>query len=165
MIYQSLSERLEVLQRLIQDLPEEKYRQPSLMLGSATIGQHVRHVLEVLQCLKDGHAFGVVNYDRRKRDSLIENHPQVAIDLIEDLLASIQMQNKPMIVSFARGDETVDVHSTYFREINYNTEHAVHHMAMIQVALREMKLDLVTDNFGKANSTIRYEQSHSRRST
>jgi len=129
------------------------------MLGNATIGQHVRHILEVLQCLKVSHAAGILNYEHRKRDALIENHPDKATLLIEELIAYIRQPNKPMIVSFSQSDQTFDVQSTYFREINYNTEHAVHHMAMIQVALREMKLDLVTDDFGKADSTIQHQRS------
>ena len=48
------------------------------------------------------------------------------------------------------------VRTTYFREIVYNTEHAIHHLALIRVALREMKLDIVGDEFGMAYSTIKY---------
>ena len=51
------------------------------------------------------------------------------------------------------------VPTTYFREVVYNTEHAIHHLALIKVALIEMKVDLVSDNFGMAYSTIKHKNS------
>jgi len=51
------------------------------------------------------------------------------------------------------------VTTTYFREIVYNTEHAIHHLALIKVALIEMNLDVVADDFGMAYSTMKFKSS------
>ena len=54
---------------------------------------------------------------------------------------------------------TLPVFTTYFREIIYNTEHTIHHLALIKVALIEMQLiDLVDDSFGMAYATIKYKK-------
>jgi hypothetical protein len=39
----------------------------------------------------------------------------------------------------------------------YNTEHAIHHLALIKVALIEMQLQVIDENFGMAYSTIKYK--------
>lgn len=158
MHFQQLTDRLRALQKLIQELSEENYRRPSALLGGASIGKHVRHILEVLQCLKEGYAQGIVNYDLRRRDASLENHPSDAIDLIGNLLDSLYLENKPITMAFAE-ESIVTVPSSYLREISYNVEHTVHHFAMIHVALREMNLDLVEDDFSKAASTIRFHRS------
>jgi len=47
----------------------------------------------------------------------------------------------------------------YFREVVYNTEHTIHHLALIKVAIIDMKLDIVDNDFGMAYSTIKYQAS------
>ena len=48
------------------------------------------------------------------------------------------------------------VTTTFYREIVYNAEHTLHHLALIKVALREMELDIVGDDFGMAYSTLKF---------
>ena len=50
-----------------------------------------------------------------------------------------------------------EITTTYFREVLYNTEHVIHHLALIKVALIDMDLDLADKNFGMAYSTIKYK--------
>jgi hypothetical protein len=49
--------------------------------------------------------------------------------------------------------------TNYFRELTYNIEHAVHHMAIIKIGIREVAnyVTLPAD-FGIAASTIRYKE-------
>ena len=47
------------------------------------------------------------------------------------------------------------VESTLERELVYNIEHAVHHMAMIKIGLRQIAPEILIDkNFGVAQSTV-----------
>ena len=49
------------------------------------------------------------------------------------------------------------VESTLDRELIYNIEHAIHHMAMIKIGLKVLAPELhLPENFGVAPSTIRY---------
>jgi hypothetical protein len=46
------------------------------------------------------------------------------------------------------------------RELVYNIEHVVHHMALVKIGLKELLPDLdLPDDFGVAVSTIRYQHS------
>jgi hypothetical protein len=53
----------------LQQLTDQQYQQPSATLSNATIGQHLRHVIELFMCLNQGYITGTVNYEQRKRDS------------------------------------------------------------------------------------------------
>ncbi len=126
------------------------------MLGNATIGQHVRHILELIQCLMTGYATGTVDYDARKRDANLETDTTFACHTIEGLCQAIVREDKPLLL--ASQSNEAPVKTCYFRELVYNCEHAIHHMAMIRVALRELGLDLVDETFGVAAATIQYKQ-------
>jgi len=51
------------------------------------------------------------------------------------------------------------VKSNLMRELAYNLEHAIHHMALIRIVLNQQFPDVKVDaNFGVAYSTIRYNK-------
>jgi hypothetical protein len=50
-----------------------QYTQPLTVFSGSSVGQHVRHTVEFFQCFILGLENGVVDYDARKRDFLIEN--------------------------------------------------------------------------------------------
>ena len=43
----------------------EHYTKPSEILSKATIGQHVRHSIEMYQCLLLGYETGLIDYGKR----------------------------------------------------------------------------------------------------
>ncbi len=56
------------LSESLHQLTDAEYSQPSNILFNASIGQHVRHIIELFLCLEKGYETGVVNYEKRKRD-------------------------------------------------------------------------------------------------
>ena len=48
--------------------------------------------------------------------------------------------------------------TNYYREIAYNLEHTIHHMALIRVGLRELGDIAVDDSYGVASSTLKYRK-------
>lgn len=158
MIFFQLSEQLQLLRSLLKKLDREQYVQKISFLGNASIGAHTRHIIELLKCVTDGYGPGIVDYINRARDLSIETDHILATREIEQLLLIVDKQDKQMELATENTEATFakTVTTTYFREIVYNAEHAIHHLALIRVALRELKLDIVGDNFGMAYSTIKY---------
>jgi hypothetical protein len=142
-------------------LTDAEYTQPSNILFNATIGQHVRHIIELFQCLEKGYEEGVVNYEKRKRDYRIETDKNVAASLLKDIYQQMDKPNKEITLEAGDYDdavETVRIPSNYYREIAYNLEHTIHHMALIRVGINEVSSITLPGEFGVAYSTIKYRQ-------
>ena len=163
-IKQAVSNIFDQLRFVLEQISDDQYKTPSVSLSSSTIGQHIRHSLEFFSCLYQSQATGLVNYDNRKREILLEENRPFAIECLSKLLTQIEeMDNqKELILELSYGQSAADpirVPSNFNRELVYNIEHAIHHMALIKIGLRELTPDLCTPSgFGVANSTLRYNQ-------
>ena len=150
------------LNESLKQITDAEYSQPSKILFNATIGQHVRHVIELFLCLEKGYSDGIVNYEKRKRDYRIETERQFAIDLLKDIYHRLERPNIDIILEaedYTDTAEIVSVPSNYYRELAYNLEHTIHHMALIRVGINEVSTITLPDEFGVAYSTIKYRQS------
>jgi hypothetical protein len=149
------------LSETLNQLSKEEYVQPSQILLNATIGQHVRHIIELFQCLENGYHTGVVNYEKRKRDYAIETNKVLAVELLKETYRHIEKPNKEIILEaddYCDTEKTVSIPSNYYREIAYNLEHTIHHMALIRVGVNEVSSVTLPVEFGVAYSTIKYRQ-------
>ena len=146
-----------VIQELIDFLcivEAEDYTRPSNILNKATIGQHVRHSIEMYQCLLAGYNEGTVDYAKRKRDIVIESAPDYAIECLQKVLVAVLRKDKPLELinnndSFA---------TSFARELFYCDEHTIHHLALIRVGINEIGGYQLHDSFGVAPSTIKHRQ-------
>ena len=145
-------------------LSAKEYNMPIERLGSSTLGQHIRHTLEFFICLYEGCASGRVNYDNRRRDPEIEEDPEAALKAINRiqkfLETSIQDTTLKLEVNYNIQDGDAQVLDTNFdRELAYNIEHAVHHMAILKIGLQELIPDIeLPTGFGVAISTLRHRK-------
>lgn len=149
------------LAETINQLSNEQYAQPCATLNNATIGQHIRHAIELFQCLETGYETGVVNYEKRKRDMLIETNKDFAAGLLHDLYKNLGKENKELQLDSMyddTSDEVVTVSTNYYREIIYNLEHTIHHMALMRIGVKAVSTVQLPDDFGVASSTIRYRK-------
>ena len=158
MIFIQMTEQLKSLSNLLLLLNDRQYNQKIVFLGNASIGGHTRHIVELLKCVTDGYNLGRVYYVNRVRNLSLETDKILAAQELTIMINNVTQPDKHMklVTECEEGGLINIVRTTYFREIVYNTEHAIHHLALIRVALREMKLDIVGDEFGMAYSTIKY---------
>jgi hypothetical protein len=142
-------------------LTDDQYVYAGKTLSHATIGQHVRHIIEMFICLEDGYINGTVNYEKRKRDGKIETQKEFAIALLRTIYDGLNKENKNMVLEAAFNDEAetlIHFDTNYYREIAYNLEHAIHHMALIKVGIREVSDIEIPEGFGVASSTLKYRK-------
>ena len=145
----------------LHQLTDAQYVQPSKTLFNATIGQHVRHIIELFVCLEKGYETGLVNYEKRKRDLAIETDKDFANMLLQTIYTNLEKPNKKLLLESNYDEhsaETLTVTTNYYREIIYNLEHTVHHMALIRVGINEVSTIAVPEEFGVASSTIKHRK-------
>jgi hypothetical protein len=146
----------------LEKLTDEQYIYPSQVLSNATIGQHVRHIIEMFICLEDGYDSGVVNYEKRKRDIKIETEKTFAASLLKKICTGLSKENKPMVLEATYNEdnnEPILFSTNFYREVAYNLEHTIHHMALIKVGIREVNAAIeIPEEFGVAASTIKYRK-------
>ena len=128
----------------------------------ASVGQHARHIIEFYSCMLDGIRTRIINYDLRKRDHNIETNIGKAQKKIEEIKKEIRDFNEDPSLDLEVNYDLLSNHkmtikTSYSRELVYNIEHTIHHLAIIKSALKEYYPYIrLPENFGVANSTIRF---------
>ncbi len=142
-------------------LSDNEYTQKSILLNGSSIGGHTRHVIELFQCLINGYNDGTINYEHRKRDLEIETNKNFAYNLLNNIADAIQLPNKTLdlhgFYSETESEESI-VTTNFYRELIYNLEHTIHHMALIRVAINEVSAIKLPENFGVASATMQYKK-------
>jgi hypothetical protein len=158
-LQQSIQNVFVQLSASLELLSDGQYVYASKILSNATIGQHVRHIIEMFSCLEEGYEAGIVNYEKRKRDRKIETEKTFAIALLKKIYEGLDKQNKPLIMEAVYDEDSNELlpfDTNYYREVAYNLEHTIHHMALIKVGIQEVSDIEIPEGFGVASSTIKF---------
>ena len=156
---------LDQLADLLAQINEKDYSKPVGTLSNSTIGQHIRHTLEFFICLEQGCEKGFVNYDKRSHDKLIEGDKFLAGRAISGIKNFVSTYHTDSELRLEAGydmdkDDLITIQTNYSRELVYNIEHAVHHMALIKIGVQAIAgYVMLPSDFGIAASTIRYRES------
>jgi len=143
---------------LLRQLSNEEFCKKNPELSQATIGEHIRHIIELMGCLLDNYEEGIINYDNRNRNIQIQSDVNCAISVLEKQLAIIDKQNKQLSLIHNCFSTEKMLSTNYFRELLYNLEHSIHHQALIKVALFNFPHITISDSFGVAPSTLEYRK-------
>jgi hypothetical protein len=149
---------------IIEQISEHDFVKPVQAFNGATIGQHFRHSIEFFQCLMNGYSSGEVSYDNRDHDKDLESNKILALDVINKIKLFIEHcdVNKPIALNVSYDpiiSDEVAVSSNMAREITYNIEHIVHHMALVKIGIKEVCAYVsLPAEFGIAVSTIKYHR-------
>ncbi len=95
------------IDRNAESIVGREYTQPSKILFNASIGQHVRHIIELFLCLEQGYESGVVNYEKRKRDYQIETNKDFAIQLLKEIYHRLDRPNADLVMEAENYEDTV----------------------------------------------------------
>ena len=158
---------IQILDQLIglsDQLTDESFRTPLSILSNNTVGKHIRHIIEFYDLMLLGLSSGEVNYDLRGHDKVIEENRTMAIEKMNTLKLEVGKIKKDSKLTLKANynlekDEPVVINTSYYRELQYNIEHAIHHMAIIKIAVISENPEIkLPEGFGIAYSTIKYEK-------
>lgn len=147
---------------LLLSLKDNEYNQPLVICNGSSIGMHVRHIIESYQSLLRDLPSGTVDYNNRARNQLLETNKAQAIAALQQI--NLQLQQLPQDAKLSIIDHGAPAQiladSSLLRELMYNHEHCIHHLAIIGMCVRSAFAHIpLPKDFGKAYSTIRYEMS------
>lgn len=156
MLFSYINNNLDELIGLLKQLSNDEYSRPCSQLSNSSIGEHTRHIIELFQCLEKQYESGVINYDDRKRNVLIQTNTDFAIQQIVQIQNNLDKENKNIVLKQKIERQEITTESNYYRELLYNFEHCIHHQALIKVAILQYSTIKIDENFGVARSTIEY---------
>ncbi len=156
--------------RLIDDIKstisfidEAHYGQSLALYNGSSMGQHFRHIHDFFSCLvrmKEN----TLDYTLRERNEDIENSKDCAIKNFNDVQTHLKLLDENTLIKVNTDYETVDGHrpfisSSVARELMYVYDHAVHHLAIINIGLKELYPERsINQELGVAASTLRFKQ-------
>ena len=123
-------------------------------------GSHLRHCLEFYECFLDGMKNGAIDYDARRRDTLVEHDRLVAIlrtaDIADRLLdCHYPEYDAPIEVRSEDDGGVAWTESTVGRELKFLRSHTIHHYALMAITLRLQGVDVPAE-FGVSTATLRH---------
>jgi len=155
-------ETLNKLGQLLGSISTEAYNSRPTVLNGSSVGEHCRHLLEMFLCLDEGYEAAIINYETRKRDAVLEQDKNAALNCLQTLLLHLSKPEKSLVLQTKYNDlkgETEACETSYTRELTYVLEHSVHHMAFMAVGVKIAAPDLILpENFDVAASTIKYRK-------
>lgn len=150
----ALTRELTSAKELVLSLDVEVYSRPD----SGSIGAHIRHDLNFVECLLKGLETGVVDHVHRERDRTIETDRAFAaarIDAVIDRLEKVDVDSRAALFVVSEIDRSMLHRSTVSREFEFVLSHTIHHHALIKQKLKDADTAL-DPTFGVAPSTLEY---------
>jgi len=156
-----LKQLLRQLANVIESLSDSQYTQKPVGVIESSVGGHVRHCLDHVQSLLSAVKSGHLDYDHRQRGTPVETLRFSAIQLIEELIQSLEdlprfvfIRPLTVSVSMSSDDEPVSVLSSVGREMAYVLAHTIHHNAIVSAMVKTLGGE-VPERFGYAPSTLK----------
>lgn len=147
---------------LLSPLGEARFTARIPICFDASIGGHVRHIVEHYQSFLRGLDEGKFDYEHRPRDASIEGNAAVAVAALEDICVRLQaagatLPNRglPLCAETTAGELTG---TSVLRELEFLLSHTIHHYALVAIMARLQGCEPEA-TFGVAPSTLKFQQS------
>lgn len=150
------------LQLFVSQIERAPYAAKLPILQGSSVGQHLRHVIEFYVCLSRQVNTGIINYDDRERNRQLENDLIYTRQILSELSDEVAdwHTDQPLQLRAIYGDAAGTLAPTSLaRELVYLIEHAVHHMAIVKMAVaHHLPHIALPASFGVAHSTLQHRE-------
>ena len=157
---------------VIRSISGRRYASQRYSMSTASVGQHIRHIVDHYVCFLDGIEAGRIDYTKRSRCRKTEEDRQFALQTIEavkERLLGYESESRltdelgglSLSYDIQGSGEQVTVHTTPVRELMFLLSHTIHHYSSIALLLRSNGI-AVPDSFGVSPSTVRYREKQDR---
>lgn len=127
----------------------------------ASIGGHLRHIIEHYLGFLGGLDHGLVDYENRARDPLMETSRTYAADTLAAIADRLETlaeagADRPMPLH-AETSPDARAETSVLRELEFLLSHTIHHYALVAVMARLQGFEPAGD-FGIAPSTLKHQR-------
>lgn len=145
---------------LLNSINDDEYANNSTAPYYSSIGVHMRHILDVFNCVLKGVEEGVVDLSARERNELAEVRVAVGLAYFEEIqmkLSKIDPASLEHIVQVKDdlGLGMVTANYTLAAALIQAHSHAIHHFASIGYIISQLGIDLPDGDFGYNPTTPR----------
>ncbi len=139
--------------QLLNCISDDEYNNTTIAPYYSSIGVHMRHILDVFDCVLIGLESGNINLINRKRNELAENYTQHGIAYFEDILQRLKLiekedYNRIVLVTDDLGLGIVSVNYTLGGILIQAHSHAIHHFASVGYVISQLGIALPDVDFG-----------------
>ena len=148
--------------KLLNSITDEQYRDITIAPYFSSIGGHIRHILDVFDCVFDGLETKEVNLAARKRNELIEQKTALGLNYftkVIDKLNSLNSIDLDQIIAVTDdlGLGKITQNYTLGSALIQAHSHAIHHFASLGYLINQLGIELPDNDFGYNPTTPRVE--------
>ena len=156
----AIEHNLKVGIELLGSIDDGQYSDTSCEPYHSSIGGHMRHILDIFDCVLEGLGSGKIDLTARKRDQLIECSSRRGIAYFEQTLARLEAlkgtdYDRIIEVSDDLGLGMVTAKYTVAAALIQAHSHAMHHFASLGYIVTKLGIDLPHKDFGFNPTTPR----------
>lgn len=149
----AIAQTLDSARQLLERISEDAYRNRSAPPYHASVGGHIRHVLDVFDALLRGIDTRQPNLADRRRDQTIETQPAAALQALERIDQELQElihlpADLTLHVTDNAGLGPIEIPYTLTALLYQAQSHAIHHFACIGYILAHQNVCIEIDGFG-----------------
>jgi uncharacterized damage-inducible protein DinB len=157
---QAIIKNLERGESLLQNISTEQYSDKSVAPYFSSIGAHMRHILDIFDCIFDGLASKEVNLAARKRNELVEIDIQAGLAYFQKVINTLKTLedvdfNQIVAVKDDLGLGEITVNYTLSAALIQAHSHAIHHFASLGYLINNLGIELPDEDFGYNPTTPR----------
>ncbi len=146
--------------KLLNAIDESQYTDISVAPYYSSIGIHMRHILDVFDCVFSGLESKNVDLSARKRNELVEQKLNLGLDYFDEIITNLERLDADNLDITVRVKDDLGLG---FVTANYTLasiliqahSHAIHHFASIGYIISQLDINLPDADFGYNPTTPR----------
>ena len=146
--------------KLLNYISDSEYSNTTIAPYYSSIGGHMRHILDVFDCIFEGLGESEINLINRKRNELSEKYTKDGIVYFEKTITSLKKLesedfNRIVKVTDDLGLGIITANYTLAAVLIQVHSHAIHHFASVGYVISQLGINLPDDDFGFNPTTPR----------
>ena len=151
--------------KLLNSISDSQYSDTSVEPYNSSIGNHMRHILDVYSCIFNGLDSGSIDFSKRERNELAEQYTSSGIAYFENIIEQLKNLdhstfNKRVVVSDDLGLGVVSANYTLAAALIQAHSHAIHHYASVGIIINQLGIELPDADFGYNPTTPKKVESN-----